>query len=31
MKIRLKEIPIREVVKGYINDDENGVVGFDGK
>lgn len=31
MKIKLKEIPIRDVAKGYINDDENGVVGYDGK
>jgi len=31
MEIELKEIPIREVVKDYINDDEEGVVGYDGK
>lgn len=31
MEIRLKEIPIREVVKNYFNNDEEGVVGFDGK
>lgn len=31
MEIKLKEISVRDVVKGYINDDENGVVGFDGK
>lgn len=31
MEIKLKEIPIREVVKDYINDDENGVVGYGGK
>lgn len=31
MEIKLKEIPISEVAKGYVNDDENGVVGFDGK
>ena len=31
MKIELKEIKVREVVNGYINDDENGVVGFGGK
>ena len=31
MEIKLKEIPISDVVKGYINDEENGVVGFDGK
>lgn len=28
MKIKLKEIPIRDVTKGYVNDDENGVVGY---
>jgi len=31
MEIKLKEIPIREVVKNYLNNDEEGVVGFDGK
>lgn len=31
MEIKLKEIPIRDVVKGYINDEENGVVGYNGK
>ncbi len=31
MKIELKEITIREVSNGYINDDEEGVVGFGGK
>ena len=31
MKIELHEIPIREVVEGYVNDDEEGVVGFKGK
>ena len=31
MKIELKEITIREVVSGYINDNENGVIGFGGK
>lgn len=31
MEIKLKEIPIREVVKSYVNNDEEGVVGFDGK
>ena len=31
MKIELKEMTIREVSNGYINDDENGVYGFDGK
>lgn len=31
MEIKLKEISISEVAKGYVNDDENGVVGFNGK
>jgi len=31
MKIELKEITIREVSKGYLNDNEEGVVGYDGK
>jgi len=31
MEIRLREIPIRDVIKGYVNDEENGVVGYDGK
>jgi hypothetical protein len=31
MEIKLKEIPIREVVKNYLNNDEEGVVGLDGK
>lgn len=31
MKIELKEIQIREVANGYINDNEEGVVGFGGK
>lgn len=31
MKIKLKEITIREVVNGYINNDEEGVVGYNGK
>lgn len=30
MKIELKEIPIREVFNGYVNNDEEGVVGFGG-
>jgi hypothetical protein len=30
MKIELKEITIREVSKGYINDNENGVIGYGG-
>jgi len=31
MQITLKEIPIREVVEGYIDDAENGVVGYSGR
>ena len=31
MKIELKEIAIREVSNGYVNDNEEGVVGFGGK
>lgn len=31
MEIKLKEIPIREVIKNYINNNEEGVVGFGGK
>jgi Protein of unknown function DUF262/HNH endonuclease len=31
MKIELKEITIRDVSKGYINNDEEGVVGYSGK
>ena len=31
MDIKLYEIPIREVVEGYINNDEDGVVGYGGK
>jgi len=31
MKIELKQIPIKEVVKEYKNDDEEGVVGYNGK
>jgi len=31
MNIELKEIPIRDVVKNYINDDEDGVTGYDNK
>lgn len=30
MKIELKEIPIKEIVKGYVNNDEEGVIGFGG-
>lgn len=31
MKIELKEITIKDVSKGYINDNEEGVVGYGGK
>lgn len=31
MKIELKEISLKEVSEGYVNDDEEGVVGFKGK
>ena len=31
MKIKLQEITIRDVVEGYINDDENGCRGYSGK
>lgn len=31
MKIELHEIPIRDVVAGYINSDEEGVIGYNGK
>ncbi|MDD2907271.1 MAG: DUF262 domain-containing protein [Candidatus Gracilibacteria bacterium] len=31
MKIQLKEVTIREVAKDYVNNDEEGVVGFGGK
>jgi|GEM_PF-5049392 len=31
MKIELKEITIREFVKGYSDDKDGGVVGYDGK
>lgn len=31
MKIELKEILIKDVANGYINDNEEGVVGYDGK
>ena len=31
MKIELKEITIGELVNGYRNSDEEGVVGYDGK
>lgn len=31
MKINLQQIKIRDLVKGYINNDEEGVVGYDGR
>ena len=31
MKIELKEITIREVANKFINNDEEGVIGFGGK
>lgn len=31
MKIKLNEIPVREIVKGFKDDAENGVIGYDGK
>lgn len=31
MKIELKKIPVRDLVNGYINNDEEGVIGYDGK
>jgi len=31
MKIKLNEIAIRDIAKGYVNDEEEGVVGFNGK
>jgi hypothetical protein len=31
MKIQLREIPIKDVADGYVNDNEEGVVGYDGK
>ena len=31
MKIELHEIPVREVVNGYVDSQENGVVGYGGK
>ena len=31
MKIQLKEISIREVVEGYINNEEEGILGYGGK
>ena len=31
MKIKLNEIPVREIVEGFKDDAENGVIGYDGK
>ena len=31
MKIKLHEIPVRDVVAGYVDSAENGVVGYGGK
>lgn len=31
MRIELHEIPVREVVAGYVDSAENGVVGYGGK
>ena len=31
MKIELHEIPVRDVVNGYVDSAENGVVGYGGK
>lgn len=31
MKIQLKEIPIRDVAQGFVNNDEEGVIGYGGK
>lgn len=31
MEIKLKEIPIRDVVEGYVDNDEEGVLGYGGK
>ena len=31
MEIKLKEVSVREVVNGYINNDEEGVIGYGGK
>ena len=31
MKIKLKEISIREIVNGYVNNDDEGVIGYGGK
>ncbi len=31
MKIQLKEIPVRDVVQNFVNNEEEGVIGYDGK
>ena len=31
MKIELKRIPIKDLVKGFVDNDEEGVIGYDGK
>ena len=31
MKIKLKKLTVRDVTKGYVNDAEEGVTGYDGK
>lgn len=31
MKIQLKEIPIRDVAQNFVNNEEEGVIGYDGK
>ena len=31
MKINLQQIKVRDLIKGYINNDEEGVVGYDGR
>lgn len=31
MKIQLKEIPVRDVAKSFVNNEEEGVIGYDGK
>lgn len=31
MKIQLKEIPVRDVAQNFVNNDEEGVIGYDGK
>ena len=31
MEIKLKEISVREVVENYVNNDEEGVIGYNGK